>query len=249
MTDEEDREMAGDAVRAALGVLRVGAEVGAKIATFGLRSSAQLASRIIAAARNGDAASDVMAEALADLRVQGRDLFGLTPEPARRVQEKLDAATLRRKGAELLRQSVNIDYEEPFHPAYGRILDVLAPDEARILRYLALNGAEPAVDVRAVALGARGEMLAPGLSLVGDRAGVRFGDRVPGYLNNLYRLGLIWFSREELDPERYEMLEAQPQVQQALKRARRTKTVRRSIELTPFGADLAEVCLPTDDVI
>ncbi|MDX1510928.1 MAG: DUF4393 domain-containing protein [Nitriliruptorales bacterium] len=245
----EENDMAGDALRATFEVLRVGAEVGTKIATFGLRSSAQLTGRVVSGVRRGDPASDVLAEALADVRVQARNLFGLAPEPARRAHEKLDAATLRRKGEELLRRSVDIEYEEPFHPSYARILDLLAPDEARILRYLTLNGAEPAVDVRAVALGARGEMLAPGISLIGERAGVRFPDRVPAYLNNLFRLGLIWFSREELDAKRYEMLEAQPPVQDALKQAKRTRTVRRSIELTPFGRDFSEVCLPTDDVI
>ena len=46
----------------------------------------------------------------------------------------------------------------------------------------------------------------------------------PAYLNNLYRLGLVWFSRETLDdPRRYQVLEAQPDVvgRDAQGRARR----------------------------
>ena len=42
------------------------------------------------------------------------------------------------------------------------------------------------------------ELVAPGLSMIGAEAGCRYVERVPAYLNNLYRLGLIWFSREPL---------------------------------------------------
>ena len=66
------------------------------------------------------------------------------------------------------------------------------------------------------------ELVAPGLSMIGAEAGVRYLDRVPAYLNNLYRLGLIWFSREALpDPLRYQVLEAQPEVGEALDEAGR----------------------------
>ncbi len=41
------------------------------------------------------------------------------------------------------------------------------------------------------------------------------------------------------------MLEAQPEVVQALEEGGRTaRTVRRSIVLTPFGTDFCEACLP-----
>ena len=65
------------------------------------------------------------------------------------------------------------------------------------------------------------------------------------YLDNLNRLGLIWFSREALDDiQRYQVLEAQPEVIDPLRDAGRARTVRRSIQLTPFGEDFCEVCLP-----
>lgn len=245
----EGTAMGSGPVRAGFEVLRVGAGVGVRMATLGVRSTAQLLSRVVAASREGDSAGDVIAESVADLRAEARDLFGLAPEPARESRERIDSAGLRRQGEELLRRSVDINYEEPFHPAYARILDELAPDEARLLRHLNNNGPEAAVDVRAVTLGSRGEMLEPGITLIGDRAGVRFRERVPSYLNNLHRLGLVWFSLEVLASERYEMLEAQPTVLDALKAAKRTRTVRRSIELTPFGEDFCAVCLPTGEVI
>ena len=83
--------------------------------------------------------------------------------------------------------------------------------------------------------------------MIGAEAGCRHPDRVPAYLNNLYRLGLIWFSREPVpDPLRYQVLEAQPEVAEAMAKAGRSRTVRRSIHLTPFGRDFCELCLPAD---
>jgi hypothetical protein len=175
------------------------------------------------------------------------------PEPAVEEEPKRDdssAATLRERGAELLRLSADVTYEEDSHPAYARILDVMAPDEARILRLLMENGAQPSVDVRSggpLGVGVVAtELVAPGLNMIGAEAGCRHVDRVPAYMNNLYRLGLIWFSREQVgDHLRYQVLEAQPEVSEALDQAGRgARTIRRSIHLTPFGVDFCSLCIP-----
>ena len=139
-----------------------------------------------------------------------------------------------------------MDLDDQGHPAYARILEQLAPDEARILRLLAIRGPQPTVDVRASQLiGVGSQLVAGGLNMIGPEAGCRHIDRVPAYLDNLNRLGLIWFSREPLeDPAAYQVLEAQPEVLHALKSNTRSKTIQRSIHLTPFGKDFCEVCLP-----
>jgi hypothetical protein len=170
----------------------------------------------------------------------------VVPSPPPGESEASRPRSLRDRGAELLELSADVEYEEEFHPAYERILSQLAPDEARILRLLATRGAQAAVDVRAgKALGIGSEMVAPGLNMIGAEAGCRYSDRVPAYLNNLNRLGLIWFSREPLpDPLEYQVLEAQPDVIEAKRAGGRSKTVRRSISLTPFGEDFCRVCLP-----
>jgi hypothetical protein len=94
------------------------------------------------------------------------------------------------------------------------------------------------------------ELVAPGLNMIGAEAGCRYPDRVPAYLDNLNRLGLIWFSRETLrDVNRYQVLEAQPEAIDAMREGGRTsRTVRRSIHLTPFGTDFCKVCLPFGSV-
>jgi hypothetical protein len=165
--------------------------------------------------------------------------------PAPRKRSDASREALRERGAELLAQSADVAHAEDLHPAYARILENLAPDEARILRLLATGGPQPAADVRR-GLPLVSELVAPGLNMIGAEAGCRHPDRVAAYLDNLNRLGLIWFSRETLrDINRYQVLEAQPEAVAAMGEAGRTsRTVRRSIHLTPFGSDFCEICLP-----
>ena len=127
--------------------------------------------------------------------------------------------SLRERGEALLERSRDVWSEEESHPAYGRILEELAPDEARILLLLLRGGPQPSVDVRTggpVGL-VSSALVAPGMSMIGARAGCRYLEEVPAYLNNLFRLGLIWFSREQLeDPMEYQVVEAQPDVLAAM---------------------------------
>jgi hypothetical protein len=157
--------------------------------------------------------------------------------------------TLREQGEELLRRSRDVRDEYDAHPSYARILSELAPDEARILKLMLTDGPQPTVDVRTGGpLGLiNSRLIAPGLSMIGARAGCRYVDRVPSYLNNLFRLGLIWFSHETLrDHQRYQVLEAQPDVLEAIHSVTAAKVVRRSVHLTPFGEDFCRVCLADD---
>lgn len=153
-------------------------------------------------------------------------------------------SVLRQEGELLLHRSRDVHYDEDAHPAYERIMSELAPDEARILRLLLLDGPQPSVDIRTggpIGL-INSRLIAPGLNMIGARAGCRYVERVPAYLNNLFRLGMVWFSRETLrDPLRYQVLEAQPDVLEAMHSVRYAKIVRRSIHLTPFGEDFCRV--------
>ncbi len=157
--------------------------------------------------------------------------------------------SLRERGQLLLTESADVNYEQGSHPAYARMLSELAPDEARILRLIATEGPQPAVDVRAgFAFVPGSRLVAQGFSMVGAEAGCRFVDQVPAYLSNLNRLGLVAFSREPVrDRESYQVLEVQPEVMEALKQAGRfSHVVRRSLRMTPLGEDFCEVALPLD---
>ncbi|HXD67464.1 MAG TPA: Abi-alpha family protein [Solirubrobacteraceae bacterium] len=216
--------------------------------------------RLARAAADPSRSAHVLDELGHELRGYARDLLGITELDDRVAQlmppapsEAEDGAvsereTLRRRGAELLRRAARIAGDDRAHPAYARILTELAPDEGRILRLLATEGSQPAVDVRASNLiGVGSELIAGGINMIGAQAGCQHRARVPAYLNNLERLGLVWFSREPVgDPVAYQVLEAQPEVLDAMRSGQRAKTVQRSIHLTPFGEDFCAVCLPLD---
>jgi hypothetical protein len=158
--------------------------------------------------------------------------------------------SLRERGQELLERSRDVWATDDRHPAFDRILDDLAPDEARILVMLLKNGPQPSVDIRTggpVGM-LSSQLIAPGLNMVGPRAGLRYLDQVPSYLNNLYRLGLVWFSREALrDHLEYQVLEAQPDVLEAMHSVKFPKVVRRSIHLTPFGEEFVKQALVDEE--
>ena len=164
-----------------------------------------------------------------------------TVAPAPHVVEPAEPVNpLHEAGRDLLRRSRDVWSEDRGHPAYARIIEELAPDEARILLLLLRGGPQATVDVRTggVIGAVSSSLVQANLNMIGPLAGCRYVDRVPSYLHNLERLGLIWFSSETLrDPEEYQVLEAQPDVLEAMHSVRRAKVVRRSIHLTPFGED------------
>jgi Abortive infection alpha len=259
MEEQDQRTVLDDAP----GLARIAAIAWLHTAEWTVRAPARLGGRVTRAL-GGESPGQLIEETGADLRDFARRLIRIVePGDAGTAGERRDdtaapsagdtgAANLRERGAELLRQSADVSYEEDFHPAYARILEVLAPDEARILRLLAKKGAQPSVDVRSGLpfVTAGSQLVAPGLTMIGAEAGCRHPDRLHAYLNNLYRLGLIWFSREPVrEPTRYQVLEAQPEVTEALERAGRfARTIRRSIHLTPFGSDFCQTCLPLDTI-
>jgi hypothetical protein len=240
------------------GLARLAAGAWLRSAMWSLGTSVRLARATL----DPEEATRLARELSDGLRGHARDILGVaeleerirslvrTPagEPVDDDGQAMSAEALRAYGAELLRRSADVEADDDSHPAYAWILEQLAPDEARILRLLATEGDQPAVDVRSSPLlGLGSRLVAEGLSMIGQEAGVRQVERVPAYLNNLYRLGLIWFSKEPIeDPVRYQVLEAQPAVLSAIKGSGRAKSVQRSIGLTPFGHDFCVACLPLE---
>jgi hypothetical protein len=262
----------GPAVDALPGLARVAAYAGWHTAEWGVRTWARAGRRVARAvtdpveaatlARDATEAAAVLgalARAVSSgvplataLQSAGESISELA-EPPDRVNGRDPAApapTLRERGAELLERSRDVWNDDVSHPAYERILDELAPDEARVLLLLLQGGPQPSVDVRTggpVGL-VNSHLIAPGLTMIGARAGCRHLDQVPSYLNNLFRLGLIWFSRESLrDPLEYQVVEAQPDVLAAMHSVKFAKVVRRSIHLTPFGEDFCRTCLVEEE--
>ncbi len=255
-----------------IGVLKFAASAGLRTAQFGFQTYVESGRRIIGAvtpapalglareleraARESSAVTGVarrLEEVAASnqfLNAATNTLRGFISGPTARP-EQASLPTLKESGADLIRRSRDVWNDEQAHPAYERILSELAPDEGRVLMLLLSKGPQPSVDVRTGGpIGMlSSHLIAPGLTMIGPRAGLRYTDQVPAYLNNLFRLGLVWFSRETLrDVHQYQVVEAQPDVLEAMHSVRYAKVVRRSIHLTPFGEDFCRACLVLDAV-
>ncbi len=247
-----------DLLAAAPGLVRIALTAYFRTLGWSVQVSLRTVNGALRLVLSGDGANDLISGMSTQLRDRLRRLLGVTEIEQRLRQIPEDPSTnghpadhlaaLRERGTELLARSAAVEDNDVTHPAYERILMSMAPDEARILRLMATEGPRAAVDVRTwrpLDLGS--ELIEPGLTMIGQQAGLRYVDRTQAYLNNLYRLGLVWFSREPLNEMgAYQVLEAQPDVLAALEKAGRGRTVRRSVNLTPFGIDFCETCLPLD---
>jgi hypothetical protein len=248
------------------GLARIGAVAWWRTTQWSVETTVRVGTRLVRFAASGQAPADVFREGGTDLREWLRRFLDVVDESAhaaastssngagpaaspRASRSENGHVPLRERGAELLRQSADVHLDDDCHPAYERILEEMAPDEARMLRHMCKEGPQAAVDVRTggpIGL-VNSQLVAPGLTMIAREAGCRRPERVHQYLNNLHRLGLIWFSRETLeDQASYQVLEAQPEVVEAMEEAGRGRTVRRSIHLTPFGEDFCKAALPLE---
>jgi hypothetical protein len=165
---------------------------------------------------------------------------------SRRVTSEQD---LRAVGNAMLKGSWRPESEpRTEHPSFALMLQSLTPDEARILRFLAVAGPQPAIDIRTkTPFGVGSERLAGGINLIAEMAGCTWPERDRHYLANLNRLGLVRFSEEPVtDRRRYAFVEAQPKATQPMERVKKAKTVYRSIYLSLFGQQFSEICFDLD---
>lgn len=241
------------ALSAVPGVARVAAATGVRAVSWSLTAGIAATRAVVRRSMSGESPATVMQNLAVDLRSTAWRALGVedtaddhgVPESIAPINATTDE--LRMRGDDLLRRSNDVHIAEDTHPAYARILAELTPDEARILRYLYLNGPQPSVDVRTNRpLGIGSELVGSGLNMIAEHAGCRNLERIPQYLTNLGRLGLIEFSKDQVtNPQRYQLVEAQPKVTEAVKKAGRwARTIRRSIHLNTFGEDFCRACLP-----
>lgn len=241
-------------LRAAPGLARVAAVTGWQLASWTAGAGAAATSYLVDRILSGEPATTIVTEAATELRAAAWRALGVREQRyddkgvPERVQHRRDTgAELRRRGNELMRRANDVHLVEDTHPAFARILSEITPDEARILRYLYINGPQPAIDVRTNRpLGIGSQLVEGGLNMIAEHAGCRYVERIHPYLTNLFRLGLIEFSKEQVsNPSRYQVLEAQPKVAEALRRAgRMPRIVQRSIALNDFAEEFCRTCLP-----
>ncbi|HEY3717625.1 MAG TPA: DUF4393 domain-containing protein [Jatrophihabitantaceae bacterium] len=242
MTESDNQDV--NLVRAVPGIARVVVTSWWHAVSWSVGATVTGGTALAKRAMNGDPAANIASDAAADLRSFAWRVLGLGEQAT--PERPASAESLQALGANLLHRSADVTVTEEGHPAYARILAEITPDEARILRFLYREGPQPAIDVRTNRpLGVGSELIEGGLSMIAEHAGCRHVDRIHPYLTNLNRLGLIEFSKEQVaNPNRYQLVEAQPNVAAAMKRAGRSpRTVHRSIHLNEFGEEFCRVCL------
>jgi hypothetical protein len=246
------RLVAVSSVRVGVWAAATGVRAGRRIVDVGLHPShagelaedLQAAAQAVTRALVGSQAESRFRHAAAGnpvVRVVSEAVDSVTHVTTSHTEEPEPVNPLHQAGQRLLRESRDVWHDSHGqHPAYARMIEELTPDEARILMLLLRKGPQASVNVRTGGMigTVSSSLVASNLTMIGALAGCRYVDRVRSYMHNLERMGLIWFSSETLrDPSEYQVLEAQPHVLEAMAQVRRTKIVRRSIHLTPFGED------------
>jgi hypothetical protein len=266
MTEEDD--VGFGPLDAFPGMARIAAGAWVQGAAWGIGTSIRAGRRLAEAAISGESAgqllSEVRDEALLNVKrvldVADRDsrTQGFTDAVSSRIpdeesRKRQRADSLRERGARLFERAAEIDQEEDaIHPGFDRIVDQLAPDEARILKLLVNEGPQAIVYInRAAPLGFGAREVARRLTLLGREAGCMHPELVPAYLDNLVRLGLVAIRRDPVDNESaYQVLEAQPEVVDAMKSVNsgifRGQATRRSVHITDFGKSFCQVCFPAE---
>ncbi|MCX4097172.1 Abi-alpha family protein [Nocardia sp. alder85J] len=264
-SDVEQRQISNEA-RLIRGAFRAaGLAVGTAVrgGQWTVGTTVEVTRQLTQAVLDGESSADIAERTGSALQSIARSVLGVTEGSVREIVSYVPAGNgagqqsvgngyirsaslgdLRRRGDALLARSADVYFTEDVHPAYDRILDQIAPDEARILRFMALSGPQPTVDVRTNRpLGIGSELVTGDLTSVPEQAGVRYPDRARLYLINLNRLGLLVTSHDPVLLSRYMVLEVQPVVEAALKQAGRApKIVRKSLRLTEFGEDFCKTC-------
>jgi hypothetical protein len=271
--DEPSPAMGPPGIETVSGIARIAAGAWLRGATWGLGTTVKATRRLGEAAVSGESAAQLIdelrEEALENLRlVLGvverepraapiTDAFNsIVPERRPAPDPDRDTAeSLRDRGTALLERAAEVDRGgTAIHPGFDRIIDQLAPDEARILKLLGNDGPQPIVYIhRAAPMGLGAREVARRLSLIGREAGCLRPELLPAYIDNLVRLGLIAIRRDPVtDEQAYEVVEAQPEVIEALRSVSGTlfrgQISRRSVHLTDFGRTFCQVCFPPGQI-
>lgn len=136
------------------------------------------------------------------------------------------------------------------HPAFVDMIKSMSPDEAKIMRFLALSGDQPLINIRLV-LNEQGHFrtVHRHLSLIGIKAQCAHPTLAANYLDNLERLGLIETPERFLIAEElYQEIENHPQVtsiKNSLTKVEgaRVDVEKLKIEITDLGKQFIRACV------
>jgi hypothetical protein len=167
-------------------------------------------------------------------------------------------ATMRERYLNLLAASIDGARADRVHPGFLEVLRQLTPDEARIISVFQHDGPYPIVSVQSrYRHGAAIGTALRNFSLLGEQAACENPGRVPLYIDNLVRLGLVELRRVRIseDTRIFRAVEQHPEVLAAIAEveakqpalARATDAVvadlqRQALYVTAFGRQFYEAC-------
>ncbi len=160
--------------------------------------------------------------------------------------ETAEAETLRDMFAELLAASVDRDRVSIVHPAFVTVLSQLTTDEAWMLE--SFSKPDHGFAIIHARAQSHGLLFDPLRAFTPLGVGVTNESRIPQYLSNLERLGLIKIDyavslSDDESQASYVQLDAQMRSTLTVDNDLELVAVRGALELTPFGVDFWKTCV------
>lgn len=159
-----------------------------------------------------------------------------------------------RQAAELLRElldrSVDQSDEQARECLDAQVLQLLVPDQARMLSALSEGTAYPVIQVqRVAALGRSGPAVLENHSNLGKKAGICLHSQAPRYIGQLRALGLVEEGPEDAAQKMaYELLESEDSLRSVVAEisarfGERARLLRGSLKISRYGSELWERCM------
>lgn len=173
------------------------------------------------------------------------------------LQFASEEETLRELYANLLATSIDSETAKNAHPGFVQILKNMSPDEARIMKYLAIADPQPIIDIVAKRQKQTAYMvLYRNFSFIGKKSQCEFQELTPSYLDNLCRLGLTEIPNavqlvddesEKID-QNYEELQSDKELDKIKRKIDTEKDHsidfhRKLLELTNLGRQFCSACV------
>lgn len=165
----------------------------------------------------------------------------------------MDNEDLRDMYANLLANSMNKVVKNGVHPGFVEIIKQMCPDEAKLIKYIHMNGPNiPLLYLEVKKISGASILVSPvGFTNATYLSGCEYPANYQKYIENLMRLGLVNCSNEErlVDKSAYAQLENHPLLIELKKEfegyqnVRKVELVEGHLELTLFGRDFCDKCM------
>ncbi len=167
----------------------------------------------------------------------------------------MDNEELRDMYANLLANSMNSVIKKGVHPAFVEIIKQLSPDEAKVMKYFAVNQKAPTITLRYEQKDGGGIDVVRNFSNIGELVGCEQPLDINMYFDNLIRLGLLNESSNMsslTDKDLYIPLKSHPVIEHFLQAEMITQAkydkstiVEGFMFRTAFGDAFCNICLST----